>query len=145
MKVNELLLYTGFEKDEVFYDMAWLMQNRLATGLYSDEEKKEVLYRSIHKLIECAGNHGFYGNIWHCYLANLLVNSENTYSKACEIRGRVEGTVNIAARHDIRIFKEFFDYDFSVFYLWIHDCLILVFVYVFMLFSCDVLFFIFFF
>jgi len=112
MKEKQLLLYTGFEKDEVFYDMAWLMKN-CDSGLSSEEEKKEVFYRSIHKLIECAGTHGFYGNIWHCYLTNLLVNSENTYSKACEIRGAVEGTVNKAALHDIRIFKEFFDYDFA--------------------------------
>ena len=111
MNVSKLLLYTGFEKEEVFYDMAWLMANHNTEG--ADEEKTEVFYRCIHKLIEFAGTHGFYGNIWHCYLANLLVNSENTYSKACEIRGQVEGTVNQAALHDIRIFKYFFDYDFA--------------------------------
>ena len=60
-----------------------------------------------------AGNHGFYGNLWHCYLTNLLVNNENSYSKACEIRGEVEGTINRAVLHDIVIFKEFYDYDFS--------------------------------
>ena len=60
-----------------------------------------------------AGNHGFYGNLWHCYLTNLLVNNENSYSKACEIRGEVEGTINAAVLHDIVIFKELFDYDFS--------------------------------
>ena len=111
MNVNKLLLYTGFDKQEVFYDMAWLMEKRDAADL--DEAKRETFYRSIHKLIEFAGTHGFYGNIWHCYLANLLVNSENTYSKACEIRGNVEGTVNKAALHDIRIFKYFFEYDFG--------------------------------
>lgn len=111
MNVKKLLLYTGFDKSEVFYDMAWLMDKRKAPGM--DEKKTEVFYKCIHKLIEFAGTHGFYGNIWHCYLANLLVNSENTYSKACEIRGCVEGTVNQAALYDIRIFKDFFDYDFA--------------------------------
>lgn len=112
MKEKELLLYTGFARDEAFYDMAWLMENGTGADI-SGEKLREVFYRSIHKLIECAGSHGFHGNLWHCYLANLLVNSENTYSKACEIRGAVEGTVNLAALHDIRIFKEFFDYDFA--------------------------------
>lgn len=111
MNVKKLLLFTGFDKSEVFYDMAWLMDKRKASGM--DEKKTEVFYNCIHKLIEFAGTHGFYGNIWHCYLANLLVNSENTYSKACEIRGCVEGTVNQAALYDIRIFKDFFDYDFA--------------------------------
>lgn len=112
MKENELLLYTGFDKSEAFYDMAWLM-NHGKDDSFAKEEKRGVFHRSIHKLIECAGCHGFHGNLWHCYLANLLVNSENTYSKACEIRGAVEGTVNIAALHDIKIFKEFFDFDFA--------------------------------
>lgn len=112
MKENELLLYTGFDRSEAFYDMAWLM-NHGRDDSFAKEEKREVFHRSIHKLIECAGSHGFYGNLWHCYLANLLVNSENTYSKACEIRGAVEGTVNLAALHDIKIFKEFFDFDFA--------------------------------
>lgn len=110
MNEEKLLLYTGFDKDEVFYDMSWLIENRRASD--TDAQKTAVFYKCMHKLIEFAGTHGFYGNIWHCYLANLLVNSENTYSKACEIRGKIEGTVNKAALHDIRIFKYFFDYDF---------------------------------
>ena len=41
------------------------------------------------------------------------MNNENSYSRACEIRGKVEGTINEAVLHDIIIFKEFFDYDFT--------------------------------
>ena len=67
----------------------------------------------MHDLLELAASHGFYGNLWHCYLTNLLVNNENSYSMACEIRGGVEGTINEAALHDIRIFKELYDYDFT--------------------------------
>ena len=51
-------------------------------------------------------------NLWHCYLANLLVNNENSYSCGCEIRGEIVGSINDAALHDIRIFKEFYDFDF---------------------------------
>ena len=39
------------------------------------------------------------------------MNNKNSYSRACEIRGAVEGTINEAVLHDIAIFKEFFDYD----------------------------------
>ena len=59
------------------------------------------------------GNYGFHGNLWHCYLANLLVNNENSYSCGCEIRGEIVGSINDAALHDIRIFKEFYDFDFA--------------------------------
>ncbi len=74
---------------------------------------RELFYDCIHRLIELAGSYGFHGNLWHCYLANLLVNNENSYSCGCEIRGEIEGSINDAVLHDIVIFKEFYDYDFG--------------------------------
>ena len=65
-------------------------------------------------MLELAGNHGFSGNLWHCYLSNVLVNNENCYSRSTEIKGDIEGTINEAVLHDIVIFKALFDYDFSV-------------------------------
>lgn len=109
-----MIVYKDFEEEEgsLLYDMAWLMEY-YKDEYYNKEDKAGLLYDCIHRLLEIAGNHGFYGNLWHCYLSNLLVNNENSYSKACEIRGEVEGTINRAVLHDIIIFKEFFDYDFT--------------------------------
>lgn len=46
------------------------------------------------------------------YLSDfLLVNDENAYSTACEMRGQVEGSINDVALHDFSIMKELFDYD----------------------------------
>lgn len=112
MREQELLLYRDFEDGELLYDMAWLMSN-YRTDCGDMQKMRAMMYRCLHRLLELAGTHGFYGNLWHCYLANLLVNSENSYSRACEIRGSVDGSVNDAALHDIGIFKEFYDYDFS--------------------------------
>ncbi len=114
MREQELILYRDFKESEgsVFYDMAWLMSHYWNVGS-GKEEMRERLYRCIHRLIEIAENHGFYGNLWHCYLTNLLVGNENSYSKSCEIRGAVGGSVNQAALHDIAIFQEFFNYDFT--------------------------------
>lgn len=112
MREKELIVYKEFPGQEgaLFYDMAWLLEH------YAEKVKKEeartVCCSCMHRLFEMAENHGFYGNLWHCYLANLLVNNENSYSRACEIRGKVGGTINQAACHDIEIFKEFFDFDF---------------------------------
>ena len=55
--------------------------------------------------------HGLEGNLWHTYLTFLLVNDENAYSTACEIRGMIEGSINEVALHDFAIMKELFDYD----------------------------------
>lgn len=114
MREQELIVYKDFSEQEgrLLYDMAWLMAH-FKDEFYNREDMAGLLYDCIHRLLEMAGNHGFYGNLWHCYLTNLLVNNENSYSLACEIRGEVEGTINQAVLHDIQIFKEFYDYDFE--------------------------------
>ncbi|MBQ8327683.1 MAG: ATP-binding protein [Lachnospiraceae bacterium] len=112
MREKELLLYRNFEDGQLLTDMAWLM-TEYANEFYNMEDKKALAYDCVSALLELAASHGFYGNIWHCYLANLMVNNENAYSTACEIVGPVEGTINVAALHDFEIFREFYQYDFN--------------------------------
>lgn len=113
MREQELIVYKHFDGEEasLLTDMVFLMEH-YNDDYYNEEDIKGLFYENMHRLLEIAGNHGFYGNLWHCYLANLLVNNENSYSRACEIRGAIEGSINEAVLHDIVIFKEFFDYDF---------------------------------
>ena len=54
-----------------------------------------------------AGMYGFSGNLWHTYLTQLLVNHENAFSTASEIRGAVEGSINHLALHDLEFSKNF--------------------------------------
>ncbi len=112
MRERELIVFKNFIDGKLLYDMAFLMDH-YKDSYYNREDLSALFYDCIHKLIEMAGNHGFSGNLWHCYLTNLLVNNENSYSKACEIRGEIQGTINQAVLHDIVIFKEFFDFDFT--------------------------------
>lgn len=112
MREQELIVYRNFEDGELLYDMAFLMEH-YQNEYYNSQDMSGLLYECIHRMIEMAGSYGFHGNLWHCYLANLLVNNENSYSCGCEIRGEIEGSINQAALHDIVIFKEFYDYDFS--------------------------------
>lgn len=113
MRNRELILYKDNENAKLLSDMAWLMEHH-DDDFYNREDKRALLYECVYSLIDFAGNHGFYGNLWHCYLTNLLVNNENTYSRGCEIRGEIEGSINLAALHDIGIFKEFYDYDLNI-------------------------------
>ncbi|MBD5459408.1 MAG: ATP-binding protein [Lachnospiraceae bacterium] len=112
MREKELIIFRGFEDGGLLRDMTWLMEN-YENEYYNEEDRAALLYECIHRLIEMGGSYGFYGNLWHCYLTNLLVGNENSYSMMCEIRGEIKGTVNQAVLHDIRIFREFFDYDFA--------------------------------
>ena len=112
MREQELIIYRNIEDGKILKDMVWLMENYKKEELdYS--EIRALCYGLIHSFLEMAGHYGFSGNLWHCYLTHVLVNNENSYSKACEIRGQIEGTVNRAVLHDIEIVKEFFDYDFT--------------------------------
>lgn len=121
MREQELIVYRNFEDGELLYSMAWLMsrqekvcaKEQEAEEGSTEEAETKLFYECIHQLIELAGNYGFHGNLWHCYLANLLVNNENSYSCGCEIRGEIQGTINEAVLHDIVIFREFYEYDFA--------------------------------
>nr|WP_300837017.1 ATP-binding protein [uncultured Acetatifactor sp.] len=122
MREKELIVYRTFQEGDLLTDMAWLMSHYEEAGpeeisaegrACNTEAVKALFYDCIHRLIELAGTYGFHGNLWHCYLANLLVNNENSYSRGCEIRGGIAGTINQAVLHDIVIFKEFYDYDFE--------------------------------
>ena len=112
MRENELIVYKNFEDGQVLHDMAFLMEH-YKDEYYYKEDLQTLAYDCIHSLLEMAGNHGFSGNLWHCYLTNLLVNNENSYSRSTEIVGEISGTINEAVLHDIVIFKELFDYDFT--------------------------------
>lgn len=112
MREQELLLYRTMENGRLLYDMTWLMEH-YRNEYYNEEDKRALLSECLNQLLDMAGNMGFYGNLWHCYLTNLLVNHENIYSKACEIVGETKGSVNLAALHDITVIKELFDYDFA--------------------------------
>ena len=115
---HELIVYRDFSSEEgkILNDAAFLMESGLslaASGGAERERARDAFFHLTHKLLELAGESGFYGNLWHCYLANLLVNNENSYSRACEIRGAVPGSINAAVLHDMAVFKRLFDYDFG--------------------------------
>jgi len=113
VKVNQLILYKHFEDGHILDDMTWIMDN-YNNEYYNKEDITALLYDCINGMIELAGSHGFEGNLWHNYLTYLLVNNENAFSKACEIRGHVEGSINPVALNDFAIFKELYDFDLSV-------------------------------
>ena len=111
---KNLILYKNFENGKLFYNVTWIMEN-YRNEYYNREDIGALFYECFNQLSELAVSHGFRGNLWHNFLAFILVNNENAYSKACEIRGEVEGSINKIALHDFKIIKELFDFDFHDF------------------------------
>lgn len=112
MRTNELMLYKNMEYGELLQDMTFLIDN-CENEYYNKEDLKGLFYECINHLLELSVSHGFEGNLWHTYLTFLLANDENAYSTSCEIVGEPEGSINQIAMHDLKIFKELFDYEFT--------------------------------
>lgn len=139
MREQMLLIYRGILEDALFSDLACLIDEyerrkakKEAAGKTAgadgvcggapdeDGELTKAACRCMGGLLRCAAEYGFYGNLWHCYLANLLVNDENPYSISCEITGGTEGSLNEAALHDMEILREFFTCDFGAMMVDLH-------------------------
>lgn len=139
MRERMLLIYRGILEDALFSDLACLIDDyerrkakKEAAGKTAgadgvcggvpdeDGELTKAACRCMGGLLRCAAEYGFHGNLWHCYLANLLVNDENPYSISCEITGGTEGSLNKAALHDMEILREFFACDFGAMMVELH-------------------------
>ena len=112
-RINDCILYRGFENGEILNKMAGLLEK--SKDLQALQECRHDFYICMNGLVEMAGMYGFSGNLWHNYLTFLLVNHENAFSTACEIRGAVEGSINELALNDFTVFKELYDADLHVF------------------------------
>ena len=114
LRDKELLLYRGFNHGDILDDASELIyEYEFGYDEEENERYRALLFSIAHRLIELAYSHGYTGNLWQMYLTYLLVNNENAYSMAVELKGHTEGTLNDAALHDLRIFKDMFEYDLT--------------------------------
>lgn len=116
---KELILYKDFENGKLLQNFTWLMEN-YENDFYNRDDIRALYFECMNQLTELSVSHGFEGNLWHCFLAFLMVNHENAYSTACEMKGEVEGSINQVALHDFAVLKEFFDFDFKGLFAALH-------------------------
>lgn len=117
INLNECILYRNFEHGKLLNQMVSIIHAYESKELSDTaflEEKRTLYYNCMNQLVEMAGAYGFSDNLWHDYLTFLLVNHENAFSTASEIRGMVDGTINELAKHDFEIFKQLYDFDLEV-------------------------------
>lgn len=116
-RIGECILYRDFRQGEILRAMAELINTCCAYGETDRalQDRRELFFSTANRLVEMAGLYGFSGNLWHNYLTFLLVNHENAFSMACEIRGHVKGSINEVALHDFAIFKSLYAFDLRAF------------------------------
>ncbi|MBE5956683.1 MAG: ATP-binding protein [Lachnospiraceae bacterium] len=117
-RMKELVIYRGMRRDDIFGKFETVMtawEDNGGHGFTAEkkEELLELLFDGIHGLIEEGQKRSFQGNLWHAHLTYLMANDENAFSRFCEKKGSLEGSINSFVLHDLSIMKGLFQYDFT--------------------------------
>ena len=116
--MKELVIYRGMRKDDIFRKFetvmtAWEDSCEKCFEPEKKEELLELLFDGIHGLIEEGQKRSFQGNLWHAHLTYLMANDENAFSRFCEKKGSLDGSINSLVLHDLSIIRGLFRYDFK--------------------------------
>ena len=111
-EISKLIMYGNLDNNSILSSMADIF-NRFDNNLSSKEELITDIYTQIKRILEVATDYGFDNNLWHNYLTYFLITNENPFSITCEKVGANDGSVNIFARNDFKVFYNLLHYDFS--------------------------------
>ena len=111
-KLAKLVMYRDEKGDSILYELAKIIQE-YDSKVKGKDETISLIYQEIHKLLDTATNFAFDKNLWRDYLAFYLIMNENPFTLTCERAGASDGSVNLFAKSDMKIFKELAEYDFS--------------------------------
>lgn len=111
-EISKLVIYRDFAPDSILAQLADICEE-FDKGEYVKEDIISRIYTQIHRLLDIATRYGFDKNLWHNYLAFLLVMDENPFTLVSEKVGANDGSVNCFAKSDFEIFRRLFAYDFS--------------------------------
>ena len=111
-EISKLILYGNMNKDSILMQLGDIFR-RLEHKTAEKDELIQDIYTQVKRILEVATDYGFDKNLWHNYLAFLLITNENLFSLTCEKVGANDGSVNRFAMQDFYVFYNLFFYDFS--------------------------------
>lgn len=112
-EVSKLLLYSDLGGDSILENLAAAIAAK-ESGADDRDTTIRKIYTEIKRLLDLSTSYGFDTNLWQNYLTFLLITNENSFSLTSERKGVSDGgSVNVFAKHDFRIFKNLFHYDFA--------------------------------
>ncbi|MBQ4599833.1 MAG: ATP-binding protein [Clostridia bacterium] len=112
-EVSKLLLYSDLGGDSILENLAAAIAAK-DSGADDRDTTIRKIYTEIKRLLDLSTSYGFDTNLWQNYLTFLLITNENSFSLTSERKGVSDGgSVNVFAKHDFRIFKNLFHYDFA--------------------------------
>ncbi len=112
LDTNRLVLYRNILKDELINkvrSLIWL-GSRVEVKM---EELETLYYDVLNELIEASEDKNYDGDIWKNYLLWLIATDKNIFSKTSEHKkvDFIDEDVYGAASHDLKILKDFFDFE----------------------------------
>lgn len=110
--ISKFIIYRDVKSDRILTRLGKIFED-FNGETDTKEHLRSRIYSEIRELLEIATKYGFDNNLWHNYLAFIIMTDENPFSLTYEKAGKQEGTVNCFALNDFKAFKELFDYDFS--------------------------------
>lgn len=110
--IAKLVLYRNLGENSILMKLSGIFED-FDRGDCPNAELVARIYDQIKRLLNLATDYGFDTNLWHNYLAFILITNENSFSMTSEKVGANDGTVNYFAKNDFKIFKKLFDFDFS--------------------------------
>lgn len=111
-EISKLIMYGNMEKDCILVQLGEIFR-RFDEKQYDKAQLTSDIYSQLKRILEVATDYGFDKNLWHNYLTFLLITNENPFSLTCEKVGANDGSVNLFAKNDFRVFRNLFFYDFS--------------------------------
>lgn len=111
-EISKLIVYKDISNDSVISGLSEIFR-KFEGKNFNSEQLVSDIYSQIHRLLEISTEYGFDDNLWQSYLAFMIATTETPFSMVCELNGASEGSVNSLAKHDFKLFKKLFNYDFS--------------------------------
>ena len=111
-ETSKLIIYSNCARGTILGDLADIFR-RFDAGVDTPEKLRADVYLQVRRLLEVATKYGFDNNLWHNYLAYLLITDENPLRLTYEKAGAKQGSANVFAEGDMRVFKALFDFDFE--------------------------------
>lgn len=111
-EVAKLILYGETDQTTILNSLADIFRKWESKESSKAELIREI-YTQVKRILIVATDYGFDTNLWHNYLAYLLITNENPFSITCEKIGANEGSVNHFAKNDFQAFLNLFRFDFG--------------------------------
>ena len=112
-ELSQLIMFRELGDDSILWNIADVIRD-FESGSYDKTELVSRTYREIRRLLSLGTDFGFDKNLWHDYIAYVLVMNENPFSLTSERASIEEGSAGGFVLNDMKIFNRIFDYDFSV-------------------------------